>query len=178
MKKTIIASVLALALVAVVSPVFAFGNNNYQPSRHFDKCCEQPKDKCCPEVKVNTINNLTLHNSVWAVSNTGFNAIKGDDGKKKHCRHYGSSGNATITTGDATAINEVDNYVTNDVKVNAPDKGKLEVNTVNNATINNHVVAVANTGVNLIVKKGDIDTGDAYSGNGVVNLVDNKVDVY
>jgi hypothetical protein len=174
-KKMIIAAVFVAAIAITASVAFAHGENG---------CCFPVRKACCPDVKVNTSNLVQLKNSVWAVANTGFNRITNDkccDPCENDCqnpcrRNYGS---ANIETGDATAINDVRNYVTADVSVKAPYRGKLEVTTKNDANIENHVGAIANTGFNSIsAKKGNIETGDAGAQNGVVNMVDAKVNVY
>src|SRR3989344_1128269 len=117
-------------------------------------------------------NNALVSNDVLTIANTGVNGI------------FGSNNDGSIDTGSALAVSGVTNTVnTNIVDLcgcfdDLFDGDDNLVVVLNDATVSNDVLTIANTGVNGIFgsnNDGSIDTGSAGAGSAVTNVVNTNI---
>lgn len=119
--------------------------------------------------------DTTVNNRVLTVSNTGLNEVNGGEGYSRYRRSVGS-----IKTGDAWASSDVYNQVntsTVDLCGCLSDRrGGVKVKIKNDDTdVNNRVLTVSNTGLNVVNGRGSIDTGDAGAESVVANVVNTNM---
>ncbi len=155
MKKLVIFSV---AFVFAFSASIAFAGNCHQ--------CNHPQqgDDCCPNVEVDAWNGSVVTNIVKTVANTGKNFVTS-------C--WGGNG---VDSGNATAKSIVENYVgTNQVEVNMPDRGSVDVSAGNSSAVFTLAGTVANSGKNSVWKSGWVGTGAANAAAEIYNYIGTNV---
>lgn len=158
MRKIIAVSVLGLMLSLATLPALAFGGGWGSSSK-----------------QINAGNSAEIDNTISAGAFTGENKIiniasKGGD----------NDGKNEIKTGDAYSEAGAINVANTNIS-----SGSKQVNVHNHAGLRNNVMAMSDTGLNKIVdvakKGGDsdgdnkIDTGDAFSRAGVINVVNSNI---
>ena len=160
MKKFFIAPLaLAFAFALTLSPAFAY-------DRGGDCCRDRDRDKCCPSIEVDNENDSHVLNVTSSVSNTGKNYISGQsNGQVSLFGHFSYNKNdSDIETGhayaDALSVTQIGS---NDVRIDAPRSGSVDVDNDNNSYVANFTIATANSGKNAIRGGGDIETAYANS---------------
>lgn len=154
----IVGSIVTLSMIAMVNPAAAYYNHHSSN-----------------DIDVTNSNSASVLNAVVVGANTGNNAVVGGNtgmagnggdatGKRANAGHGGTSGSAnneaTVVTGNATAIGTVNNNINSNRTVVTTDcgcenrknkGGDISVTNRNNAEVGNLVGAEANTGYNAVV---------------------------
>jgi len=175
MKKAIMIATFTAAFALVALPAFAGrGGGKCGPCGHGGK----HKNKCCPEVNIESENEAVIINGTLTVANTGLNKVE----KTKRGK---------IKTGDATAYSWTETHAnSNETKVKAPKRGEVDIESENEAVVINGTATIANTGLNEVEgskgKKrrcgpsrssgsGSIKTGGAYADSYTMTMVNSNV---
>src|SRR3989344_4423979 len=113
--------------------------------------------------------DTNVTNDLTTQANTGFNKVVG----------WGWFGSGSITTGNALATSEVGNVVNSnlvDLCGCLGDFDDVDIDIDNDDTnVTNNLTTQANTGFNMVLKKGTINTGGAGAGAFVSNVVNTNV---
>lgn len=101
-------------------------------------------------------NHGDINNQSWSVANTGLN--------------YAGGHHSSVRTGDAASVQ----FTANGISTSADSSRHSNTTVKNYGNVDNTSVSVANTGLNG-ASHGSVRTGDAFSGQGVVNVVNTSV---
>ncbi|GEM_PF-4678029 len=145
-------------------------------------------------VFVGNFNHARINNFTVAMANTGFNSIKGRKGSIKSGNAEAAANTTNTQNTNYTMVSGDDNYeilANGGVEAKNSQTGKgseniaialgINANVVvnkNQAKLNNHTVAGANTGFNTIsggTKSGSIETGDASATANTTNTQNTNV---
>lgn len=147
-------------------------------------------------LEINNENKAEIMNILTAMANSGNNSINGSGNSEEN--------SSQINTGDAVAVANAVNYVNQNIigsnwifsaitvfgtwigDLIVPGEGLLtvpvarnytdtQISNVNETEVENTADSAADTGGNTINGSGEIETGDAFSGTNVVNLINTNI---